>query len=610
MNDVTRPSFDLIDLELEPVTGSQNAAVDAGTQLVRTGPAFLCGQLLGEILKISARLSEEKLQEALALQADKGGRLGEILVAMKAVSEEDVARALGAQLDLPFLARIFPDEVDAELVKKVPINFAKQSRILPIGMEDEVIILAVADPLDTAVLDHARMLLGADVSPRLALASTIIDTINGVYDRSVNEAEKLVDEMEAQDLDSLAHELEEPQDLLDADDEAPIIRLVNSLLFRAAKERASDIHVEPMERELIVRFRVDGVLQEIIKPPKRYQNSIVSRVKIMSQLNIAEKRLPQDGRIRIKLAGRDIDIRVSTIPTTHGERIVMRLLDKSATLLDLAEIGMGSQVLEGMSQVIRRSHGIILVTGPTGSGKTTTLYGALSRINTPDLNILTVEDPVEYQLKGIGQMAISPKIGLTFASGLRSFLRQDPDVIMVGEIRDRETAEIAIQASQTGHLVLSTVHTNDAAGAVIRLVEMGIEPFLVASSLTAILAQRLVRRVCPDCKVSYVPTDVELKEVGLSRAVLQQRYGVTEIYKATGCHSCNKNGYRGRTGIYELLMMDDEIRQLVLKNVDSGSIKRAAVSKGMITLLDDGARKIAAGETTIAEVLSITQEDL
>src|SRR3954467_7670272 len=321
--------------------------------------------------------------------------------------------------------------------------------------------------------------------------------------------------MEAADLDTVAHQLEEPQDLPDTDDEAPIIRLVNSLLFRAAKERASDIHVEPMERELVVRFRVDGVLQNVIKPPKRAQNSILSRVKIMAQLNIAENRLPQDGRIRIKLAGRDIDIRVSTIPTSFGERIVMRLLDKNATLLDLAEIGMGGDTLKHVDSLIRRSHGIILVTGPTGSGKTPTLYGALARINTPDLNILTVEDPVEYQLKGISQMAINPKIGLTFANGLRSFLRQDPDVIMVGEIRDKETAEIAIQASLTGHLVFSTVHTNDSAGAVTRLVEMGVEPFLVSSSLMAVMAQRLVRRVCKECREQYQPTDEEIAKLGM-----------------------------------------------------------------------------------------------
>ncbi|MCE9666700.1 type II secretion system ATPase GspE [Myxococcus stipitatus] len=594
-----------------------SAATDAApvrndaTQLVSHGQAFLCGRPLGEILRaIVPSLTEEKLQEALASQQEKGGRIGEVLVGMKAVGAEDVAKALGHQLDLPYLARIFTEEVDAELVKRIPINFAKQAHVLPLSMEGDTIVVAVADPLDTSAMDHARLLLGQSISPRLALESTIVDAINSVYDRSVNEAEQLVDEMETQDLDSIAHELDEPQDLLDVDDEAPVIRLVNSVLFRAAKERASDIHIEPMERELLVRFRVDGVLQEVIKPPKRYQNAIVSRVKVMGQLNIAEKRLPQDGRIRIKLAGRDIDIRLSTIPTTNGERIVMRLLDKSATLLDLAEIGMGQQTLQAMEAVIKRSHGIVLVTGPTGSGKTTTLYGALSKINTPDLNILTVEDPVEYQLKGIGQMAINPKIDLTFAQGLRAFLRQDPDVIMVGEIRDKETAEIAIQASLTGHLVLSTVHTNDAAGAVTRLVDMGVEPFLVASSLTGILAQRLVRRVCPDCRVAYEPTDAELKELSHSRASFKERYGTTRIYKATGCPSCNRNGYRGRTGIYEFLPVDDDVRQLVLKNVDASTIKKSAMSKGMTTLLEDGARKVALGETTIAEVLSITQEDM
>ncbi|HEX8433653.1 type II secretion system ATPase GspE [Archangium sp.] len=586
-------------------------APDVSTQIVAHGPAYLCGRPLGEILRATSGLTEEKLQEALQLQAEKGGRLGEILVGMKAVGEEDVAKALGLQLDMPYLARIFLEEVDAGLIKRVPINFAKQAKILPLSVDGDAVALAVADPLDTTVLDHARMLLGQNIHPRIALGSTITDAINSVYDRASNEAEQLVDELEATDLDSIAHDMDEVKDLIDdAGDEAPIIRLINSVLFRAAKERASDIHIEPMDRELLVRFRVDGVLQEIIKPPKRYQNAIVGRVKVMGQLNIAEKRLPQDGRIRIKLAGRDIDIRLSTIPTTFGERIVMRLLDKNTTLLDLTELGMASHTLEGMEHVIRRPHGIVLVTGPTGSGKTTTLYGALSRINTPDLNILTVEDPVEYQLKGIGQMAVSPKIGLSFAQGLRAFLRQDPDVIMVGEIRDKETAEIAIQASLTGHLVFSTVHTNDAASAVTRLVDMGVEPFLVASSLTAILAQRLVRRVCPDCRVQYMPTEEEVKELGMSRATFKERYGVEKIYKATGCPSCNQNGYRGRTGIYELLLVDDTVRQLALKNVDASTIKKAAIANGMLTLLDDGARKIALGETTIAEVLSITQEDL
>jgi general secretion pathway protein E len=569
----------------------------------------MVGRPLGEILRAVAGLGEAALEDALRAQADEGGRLGEVLVARKAVSADDVAKALALQLDLPYHAHVALDSVDVELLRQVPINFAKQALILPLRVDDESVALLVADPLDTTVLDHARMLLQRNVSPHVATAAVIVDAINGLYDRAVNEAEQLVGEMEAQDLQSLAHELEEPQDLLDTDDEAPIIRLVNSLLFRAAKERASDIHIEPMERELLVRFRIDGVLQEIIKPPKRYQNSIVSRVKVMGQLNIAEKRLPQDGRIRIKLAGRDIDIRLSTIPCTFGERIVMRLLDKNTTLLDLQDVGMGKDTMHGMDQVIRRSHGIILVTGPTGSGKTTTLYAALSRINTPDLNILTVEDPVEYQIRGISQMAINPKIGLTFAAGLRSFLRQDPDVIMVGEIRDRETAEIAIQASLTGHLVFSTVHTNDAASAITRLVDMGVEPFLVASSLMAVMAQRLVRRVCPQCREAYRPTAEELKEVALTPEAVV-RAGNPTIYRAKGCDACGGTGYRGRTGIYELLMVDDDIRQLTLKNVDSSSIKRSGVQKGMLTLLDDGARKVLAGETTLAEVLSVTQEDI
>ena len=569
----------------------------------------MVGRPIGEILRAVAGLSEAALEEGLRAQADEGGRLGEVLVAKKAVSADDVAKALALQLDLTYHAQVALDSVDAELVRQVPINFAKQALILPLRLEGESVALLVADPLDTTVLDHARMLLQRNVSPHVATGAVIIDAINGLYDRAVNEAEQLVGEMEAQDLQSLAHELEEPQDLLDVDDEAPIIRLVNSLLFRAAKERASDIHIEPMERELLVRFRIDGVLQEIIKPPKRYQNSIVSRVKVMGQLNIAEKRLPQDGRLRIKLAGRDIDIRLSTIPCTFGERIVMRLLDKNTTLLDLQDIGMGPETMRGMDQVIRRSHGIVLVTGPTGSGKTTTLYAALSRINTPDLNILTVEDPVEYQIRGISQMAINPKIGLSFAAGLRSFLRQDPDVIMVGEIRDRETAEIAIQASLTGHLVFSTVHTNDAASAITRLVDMGVEPFLVASSLMAMMAQRLVRRVCQQCREAYRPTAEELKEVGLTPEAVT-RAGNPTIYRAKGCEVCAGTGYRGRTGIYELLMVDDDIRQLTLKNVDSTSIKRSGVHKGMRTLLDDGARKVLAGETTLAEVLSVTQEDI
>jgi general secretion pathway protein E len=599
---------------MDPTTIPAEQRAAAASAPARRAPVrALAGEPIGEILVAQGAVTADKLAEALVVQADKGGRLGEVLVSLRACSEEQVLKALAAQLELPYQVRLSGDEVSPELIKLVPINFAKQARLLALRREgdaaDPSVVVAVADPLDTSTLDGVRLLLGARVQPLLVPSQSILDCINSVYDRAKNEAEQLVDDLEADNLDTVAHELEEPQDLLDSSDEAPIIRLVNSLLFRAAKERASDIHIEPQERDICVRFRVDGVLQEVIRPPKRFQNSIVSRVKIMGGLNIAEKRLPQDGRIRVKLAGRDIDIRLSTTPIVYGERIVMRLLDKSAVLLDLAEIGLDAEELQRLESLIHRSHGIVLVTGPTGSGKTTTLYAALSKINRPDLNIMTIEDPVEYQLAGISQTPVNPKIELTFANGLRSFLRQDPDVIMVGEIRDVETAEIAIQASLTGHLVFSTVHTNDAAGAITRLVDMGVEPFLVASSLMGCMAQRLVRVLCKECREAYLPTPEELKEVGLAPKDVREATGGM-IYRAVGCDECNTTGYRGRLGIYELMIVDDEIRQMVLRNVDSGTIKKQAVQKGMRTLIADGARKVLSGHTSVAEVLSVIQEDI
>src|SRR5437588_6656490 len=569
----------------------------------------LAGLRIGEILLAQGAVTREKLEEALAAQGERGGRLGEVLVSLKACSEEQVLKALAAQLELPYQMRVATEEVSQELISKVPINFAKQARLLPLRVEGDQVVAAMADPMDTGAVDSLRLLLGACVSPLLVPTQSILDCINSVYDRAANEAEQLVGDLEAGDLDTVAHELEEPQDLLDSSDEAPIIRLVNSLLFRAAKERASDIHIEPQEKDICVRFRVDGVLQEVIRPPKRFQNCISSRVKIMGGLNIAEKRRPQDGRLRGTLAGRDIDIRLSTTPTVFGERIVMRLLDKSAVLLDLAEIGMDKDQLALMEGLIHKANGIVLVTGPTGSGKTTTLYAALSKINRPDLNIMTIEDPVEYQLQGIPQTPVNPKIELTFASGLRSFLRQDPDVIMVGEIRDRETAEIAIQASLTGHLVFSTVHTNDAAGAITRLIDMGVEAYLVGSSLIGVLAQRLVRVLCKECREAYFPTPEELKEIGLTPDQVRAASGGM-IFRPVGCEACNGTGYHGRTGIYEIMMVDDSIRELAVKKVDSGSIKKVAVQKGMRTLMDDGANKVLSGATSVAEVLSVTQEDL
>jgi general secretion pathway protein E len=571
------------------------------------------GRPLGELLIRTEGVAPEKVQEALAAQRGEqaGTRLGEILVRMKAASEESVLRALSLQLQLPFAPHIDVEETSAELAKKIPINFAKTAKVLPLGPgEAGAIRVAVADPLDTAVLDSVAMLLGTSVDPVVAPAQAVLDAINGVYDRAVDEHNRIMEGLESEDLESVAHELEEPTDLLEADDEAPIIRLVNSLLFRAVKERASDIHINPEERDLSVRYRIDGELREVIRPPKRIQAALASRIKIMGGLNIAEKRLPQDGRIRIKIAGKDVDIRLSTVPTAHGERVVMRLLDKSNVLLDLESIGFEPWQLKIMDGLITRSHGIVLVTGPTGSGKTTTLYAALSKINSPNLNILTIEDPVEIQLRGVGQVQVNPKIDLTFASGLRSFLRQDPDVILVGEIRDRETAEIAIQASLTGHLVFSTLHTNDAAGAMTRLADMGVQPFLVASSLVGVLAQRLVRVLCRECKRPYTPTDEELAVAGITPRVMKEAGNPSVLYKAQGCPACQNTGYQGRTGIYELMLVDDDVRQLILKNVDSGTIKRAAVERGMLTLLEHGASKVARGITTAAEVLSVTAEDI
>ena len=582
---------------------------------------------LGQILRRSTQLTDAQLEAALATQREDGGRLGEILVRMHAVTDDEVQRAVAAQLELPVRGDLKPEECDAELASLVPINFARQHRMMPIrrvgppqpGRAGGRVEVAVADPLDVHALDDIARALQALVEPVVVPPSAIIEAINKVYARQEGSVELGADEDDVTD-----GQAEELVDILDLTDEAPIIRWVNSVMFQAVKERASDIHVEPREKELIVRYRIDGNLVEAKHANRNYVNSILSRLKIMAGLNIAEKRLPQDGRIRRKIAGKDIDMRVATAPGVNGERITIRLLDRSSVLHDLSDIGFADDHLVVIDQLIHRPHGIVLVTGPTGSGKTTTLYACLSEILSPELNILTVEDPVEYQLEGITQVPVNSKIDLTFASVLRSYLRHDPDVIMVGEIRDGETASMAIQASLTGHLVFSTVHTNDAAGAITRLVDMGIEPFLVASSLVGLLAQRLVRRLCPECRVPFKPTPEELAKVGIDAArfasgtlktpLLRHRLtppppGMLYTARDGGCPRCGKVGYRGRIGIYELLLMDNEVRQLALKNADSNAIKQAAVRGGMRTLREDGAMKVLAGMTSIEEVLLVTAED-
>jgi general secretion pathway protein E len=582
---------------------------------------------LGEILVKRGLVSEERLRPLVAQQKDKGPTLMELVIAGNVVDGAQVGRALADECGLSFTDRIDVALIPAASASKLPISYAKAHKVLVTGENDERVCIACADPLDTAAIDDVRALFNKPVETVVASVETIVDAINRVYERNEGPGDDLETDKDTSAEDEL-------QDILDSDDDAPIIKWVNALFFQGVKERASDIHIEPEEKEVVVRYRIDGELYVAKRANKQFISSIIARVKIMAGLNIAEKRLPQDGRISLKIAGKSIDVRVSTIPTSRTfERIVMRLLHKTSVLLDLPDLGFPPRDYALMDGLIKKPDGIILVTGPTGSGKTTTLYACLNRINHPNLNILTAEDPVEYEIGGIHQVHVQPKIGLTFASALRAFLRQDPDVIMVGEIRDKETAEIAIHASLTGHLVLSTIHTNDAAGAVTRLVEMEIEPFLVRSSVIGILAQRLVRMLCTECREPYTPSDFELQQLGIDPArtalrmarQMSSRYAVHGVpytpvgleqkppftfYRAKGCPACLQTGYTGRRGIYELLMVDDAVGALILKSSDAQSIKRTAIEQGMDTLRDDGARKVMLGMTTVEEVLAATQEDV
>jgi len=585
-------------------------------------------RFLGDLFVRHGLVTPERLEPLYELQRERGADLVGLLVSTSVADPHDIALALSRESGLPLMEKIDADAIPISVTSLLPITYAKANKVLIIDDAPDHVRVLAADPFDTVVFDDIRALFKKRVDVSIGMAEAIIDAINRLYERQVGASADLKT-AEGDDVDE-----EEIVDILHSDDEAPIIRWVRSLYRQAVKERASDIHIEPEEREVVVRYRIDGKLYVAKRAPRQFLNAIVSRVKIEAGLNIAEKRLPQDGRISFKIAGKSIDVRVSTVPTSRGfERIVMRLLHKTAVLLDLTDLGFAPREYAIMDELIRRPNGIILVTGPTGSGKTTTLYAALNRINRPDVNILTAEDPVEYEIGGIHQIHVQPKIGLTFASALRSFLRQDPDVIMVGEIRDRETAEIAIHASLTGHLVLSTIHTNDASSAVTRLVEMGIEPFLVRSSVIGILAQRLVRMLCPHCKTPYTPTPYELVRLGIDaeRTFMRRNRkiapnylppnsnyvvaGVDEgqtplVYDAKGCDVCMGTGYLGRKGIYELLLMDDAVAPFVLKNADAQSIKRAAVERGMDTLRDDGARKVLDGVTSVAEVVSATQEDV
>ncbi|MBO4350357.1 MAG: type II secretion system ATPase GspE [Proteobacteria bacterium] len=564
---------------------------------------------IGEILVSHGYINQVQLNEILEKQAaEPEKRIGELLIEAKYAKEIDIIRALGIQFGIEVWEKFDLEQVDTSLSKEYNYAVAMKEYVMPFDKRGDFVLTAIVDPLNTEGLDYIRFMTKCEPLPILAPQSAVKSLITGIFDKR-GDLTNMVDDLDTQKPAGEEEEAEKIEDILNraaSDEEGPIIQLMNMVFQQAMREHASDIHIEASEENVIIRFRVDGVLKEVARAPKRFHSAIVVRVKIMSNLNIAEKRIPQDGRIRFKIAGRDIDVRVATAPAVHGERITMRLLDQQAILRDLADLGFNERHYRIITHAIVQPHGIVLVTGPTGSGKSTTLYACLNRINTPDKNILTVEDPVEYQLPGISQMHVNAKIGLTFASGLRSYLRHDPDVIMVGEIRDQETAEIAIQSALTGHLVFSTLHTNDAAGAFTRLIDMGVEPFLVSSSLELSMAQRLIRCLCPICKMPYEPSPEELEKIGISRAQLDSVGGI--LYKPQGCKECNNSGYRGRTAIYEMMVITDAIRRLVMQRADAATIKNEAVKNGMTNLREDGIAKVLAGQSSISEVLRVTQD--
>lgn len=560
-------------------------------------------RLLGEILQDISQANEADIAKALEQQKQSKSRIGEILIKDRVIDDLDLMHGLGQQYGMDVMSSL-PGEIQTDFTDKISISFVKKNQLVPVVTEEGQII-AVHDPSNYQASDEVQRIMGMDgCKVVLSPLQAIVSAINYAYDMTQDKAEKVLQDIDEDDPEKLFSEIEEVGDLLDDNaSDAPVIRLVNLMFSQAIRDGASDIHIEPYQNSLKIRQRLDGILYDMLSPPKHVQSSLVSRVKIMAKLDIAEKRLPQDGRIELKIGDKDIDVRVSTLPTNFGERVVLRLLDKSSVLISLRDLGMPEDRFILFDQKIRAANGIVLVTGPTGSGKTTTLYAALSSINNTDINIITVEDPIEYQISGIGQVQVNPKINLTFASGLRSIVRQDPDVILVGEVRDSETAEIAVQSALTGHLVFSTLHTNDSASAITRLHDMGVEPFLIASSVNAILAQRLVRVLCEHCKEPYFPDPEELQRIGLS----SDQHTNQQIYRKKGCSKCHHTGFLGRQGIFELLVMSKEMKKLVLTSSDANVIKSLAVEEGLVTLQNDGAAKVLQGITTIEEVHRVCQ---
>jgi general secretion pathway protein E len=559
----------------------------------------LVRKLIGQILVERDLLTPQELQNGLALQRERKEKIGKILLDLGYLAERDLMSAVSDQHNTPFLpASEFP-AVPLEL-DKLSGKFLKQFRVLPLDLEGNVLTAAMADPSDNLTLDSIRLFTGYQTKIRLANESDICEALDRFYGsagRPVDDAAKLDGDY--------AEVTEDIEHLRDMASEVPVIRLVNNMISKAVERRASDIHIEPFEKEFRVRYRIDGILQNVDSPPIQLKAAIISRVKLMAKLNIAERRLPQDGRIKLKVLGKEIDLRVSTLPTLYGESVVMRILDKSdSSAFDLRRLGFPAELLSKMEKLTSLPHGILLVTGPTGSGKSTTLYSAMKRINLPDKKIITIEDPVEYQMDGINQIHVNAQIGLTFAAGLRHIVRQDPDVIMIGEIRDLETAEIAIRSALTGHLVFATLHTNDAPSAITRLVDMGVENYLLASCLVGVLAQRLVRIICTHCKMEYEEDIDRLKALGVESAGPSR----VTVYRGRGCEACGYTGYESRKGIFELMEPDDEIRRMIVANESSNIIAHYARKQGMKTLREDGVEKVLTGVTTLEELLRVTQD--
>jgi len=556
-----------------------------------------------EIARKGKIVNEKSLSDFFAGGVESDQRLDIALMESGLFAEDDILRLFGRLFDLPVLEDIKANDVPAEFVSKIPANFAQHHHLVAVGLEDSVMTVALGEPLALYGMDSVAKMVGFNVKPVLARREVINTAINSAYEQRVTVLEDVAGEVNENNIEGLIEEVTSSEDLLDVVNRPPVIRLVNDILFRALQLRASDVHIHPYEQKILIRYRIDGLMYDMLTLSHRILPVVVSRIKVMAGMDIAERRMPQDGRCSVRIGPREVDLRVSTVPTAHGERTVLRLLDKSTGIYSMEGLGLSKSSFSNIDNLLQRTHGIFFVTGPTGSGKTTTLYSFLKRIDATEKNIITIEDPIEYQLEGISQIQVAARKGMTFVTSLRHVLRQDPDVIMVGEVRDQETARMVIQSSLTGHLVFSTLHTNDAAGAITRMLDLGVEPYLVASSVAGVLAQRLVRNLCDDCKECVKADTSKMKELGLGVAAFEK------VYRSVGCEKCFNTGYLGRTGIYELMVVDDDVRQCIYQRETAGAIKKIALEGGMTTLRMDGLEKVENGVTSLEEVLRVAHSD-